>query len=137
MPAQGESAMNTRIHHFLKSSKSWPKAIWSWCRRCLDKCQPYEKEILISFLFFCAGFITGWMLRSFYEGRADAETIRNAILIIGGLMAFYGLVQATKRQKRNYSMIDWGVGSNCWQTLISWQTLIKCYLKQGSECLKI
>ncbi|MBT6257676.1 MAG: hypothetical protein HOI92_07790 [Alphaproteobacteria bacterium] len=39
------------------------------------------------------------MLRSFYEGRADAETIRNAILIIGGLMAFYGLVQATKRQE--------------------------------------
>ncbi|MDC1116050.1 hypothetical protein OAT37_04820 [Alphaproteobacteria bacterium] len=39
------------------------------------------------------------MLRSFHEGRADAETIRNAILIIGGLMAFYGLVQATKRQE--------------------------------------
>ena len=106
MPAHGESAMNTQIHHFLKSSKSWPKAIWSWCRRCLDKCQPYEKEILISFLFFCAGFIIGWMLRSFHEGRADAETIRNAILIIGGLMAFYGLVQATKRQESFAEQVD-------------------------------
>jgi uncharacterized protein YjbI with pentapeptide repeats len=72
----------------------------------LDKCQPYEKEILISFLFFCAGFIIGWMLRSFHEGRADAETIRNAILIIGGLMAFYGLVQATKRQESFAEQVD-------------------------------
>ncbi|MDA7634812.1 hypothetical protein N8755_02740 [Alphaproteobacteria bacterium] len=46
------------------------------------------------------------MLRSFHEGRADAETIRNAILIIGGLMAFYGLVQATKRQESFAEQVD-------------------------------
>lgn len=61
---------------------------------------------LICFLSFAA-IIVVWVSLSFYcILEANAESIRIIILLIGGLMAFYGLVQATARQNTFSKQVD-------------------------------